>query len=211
MVGTRSGRFYALVYDSSCQKRHWLGTFDTYAEALAAEQTGKAGLPDSRRQLRQRSLDSRIRLSFTLEAKRELRCRVCGLDAEHLHHIVPRAAGGEDRVDNGLPLCRPCHEGWHSHRLTISRDKLIGPELGYVVQAKGAAWLDRFYPPPHGEPATLEIEALRTENWRLRAELRQVERRLARILNVAGEIRAEVQQRSSEDKADSRGATRRHA
>ena len=41
------------------------------------------------------------------------------------HHIEPRRSGGskmKDRIDNLIPLCRPCHTKAAQHK--ISKDKL---------------------------------------------------------------------------------------
>lgn len=39
----------------------------------------------------------------------------CFLSARHLHHRLPRSAGGKHTADNLLALCRPHHEYIHAH------------------------------------------------------------------------------------------------
>jgi len=46
-------------------------------------------------------------------------CGLCGeglnFSEEHAHHIIPRAAGGKDTVDNCIVLCDACHYIAHKH------------------------------------------------------------------------------------------------
>jgi hypothetical protein len=55
-------------------------------------------------------------------------CRNCrapiGL---HVHHIVPRAAGGSHAVSNLITLCRTCHASVHRGFLVIDDDPESGP------------------------------------------------------------------------------------
>lgn len=57
-------------------------------------------------------------------------CRGCGADEKgdnlHVHHIVPRSSGGEDRLSNLATLCTDCHSAVHgrdgvAHGSTISQ------------------------------------------------------------------------------------------
>jgi len=42
------------------------------------------------------------------------RCQACGsMERLEVHHIELRSQGGEDREDNLITLCRPCHENTH--------------------------------------------------------------------------------------------------
>lgn len=64
----------------------------------------------------------------------EGRCRSCGVAVRpygsaahptlwgHVHHIVYRSAGGEDRPNNLALLCGQCHLDEHHHRITITGD-----------------------------------------------------------------------------------------
>lgn len=91
------------------------------------------------------------------QAKRG-RCRGCGGDARTTtnHHVVPRSLGGDDVHDNIIPLCghgtAGCHgsiethpSGWERTANRVRRS-LTSTELLYVVEKKGWAWLDRYYP-----------------------------------------------------------------
>lgn len=56
-------------------------------------------------------------------------CLVCLDEANHLHHIIPRSAGGQDVKKNLAPLCWKCHdrihaEGWDTW-------------VNYLVERKG--------------------------------------------------------------------------
>jgi 5-methylcytosine-specific restriction endonuclease McrA len=195
MVGTRSGKYYAMVYDRSTRKRRWLGTFEDFESARAAEIAAKGTS-----QQRSPSATAGFISRWSLAAKGEMCCRNCGDQAGYLHHIVPRAAGGTDELENALPLCDPCHRGWHSLKKTITRDKLTDAEIAYVVLRRGATWLDRFYPRGTDRryaKAINEVDALRTENRELRAELAALRSQLIRIRGIAGEGTS----------PDSRGAT----
>jgi len=46
------------------------------------------------------------------EAKRRsaFRCCVCHKPFVEVHHLVPRAEGGGDLIDNAAPLCASCHD-----------------------------------------------------------------------------------------------------
>jgi 5-methylcytosine-specific restriction endonuclease McrA len=54
------------------------------------------------RQLRQAALD-----------RADGRCEHCGSPAHDAHHIVPRALGGADTMDNLEALCSECHQAMH--------------------------------------------------------------------------------------------------
>jgi len=41
------------------------------------------------------------------------RCQQVGVD---VHHVVPRALGGTDRIDNAAPLCQNCHDQFGDNR-----------------------------------------------------------------------------------------------
>lgn len=42
-----------------------------------------------------------------------LRCVSCGRDGGDAHHMTTVKAGGDDVVDNLMPLCRGCHSMVH--------------------------------------------------------------------------------------------------
>jgi len=44
-----------------------------------------------------------------------MRCILCGEEVEmiHMHHVVPRAAGGSSEATNLAPLCTKCHHKMH--------------------------------------------------------------------------------------------------
>jgi hypothetical protein len=91
------------------------------------------------------------------QAKRG-RCRGCGADPRRTtnHHLVSRSLGGDDVIDNIVPLCGSgtvgCHgaiethpPGWR-HVATAVRRSLTTTELRYALEKKGSDWLDRYYP-----------------------------------------------------------------
>ena len=51
------------------------------------------------------------------------KCRDCGVEYEvmHVHHIVPRKAGGTDDESNLVTLCTSCHTIEHAKMRRVSR------------------------------------------------------------------------------------------
>lgn len=78
-------------------------------------------------------------------------CRACGGAGQHLHHVVPRSVGGDDRSENLIPLCHICHETYHranDNGIVAGniRGSLTNVEAAYVVAKRGKWWLDANYP-----------------------------------------------------------------
>ena len=91
-----------------------------------------------------------------VQTKGEDGCRNCGITATHLHHIVPRslAPGGKTDVqNNGMPLCRACHYGWHHRTVTIYADRLTANEREKAIELMSEWWVDTHYPPRPYDPA----------------------------------------------------------
>lgn len=44
------------------------------------------------------------------------KCFYCGKPAVEYHHIVPRHMGGDNRLENIVPICHECHLKAHSKR-----------------------------------------------------------------------------------------------
>ncbi len=69
---------------------------------------------------------------------------------------MPRSQGGENRVENGLPLCGPwsklsphsngCHAAKTARRLKISRSWLDADQIEYLAEKKWVAWDDSGMP-----------------------------------------------------------------
>lgn len=55
------------------------------------------------------------------------------------HHILARARGGKDEIENGLTLCAGCHRLVEENKLEITRRDgcLIISELGTAGEAAG--------------------------------------------------------------------------
>jgi len=52
--------------------------------------------------------------SEELLARTGRRCCICGtLHRVQLHHIIPKSDGGNDRIENAIPLCPNCHDDVH--------------------------------------------------------------------------------------------------
>lgn len=82
-------------------------------------------------------------------------CRLCGAPATNLHHIVPRSQGGDDVEANLVEVCGSgttgCHgriEARDADARSALRAQFSSDEIGYVLDRKGAAWLDGAYPLP---------------------------------------------------------------
>ena len=77
-------------------------------------------------------------------------CRLCGTrDRVEFHHLVGRDLGGDDVLDNLVPLCRLHHkliEERYSPACYALRDNLRVSELHYVLEKKSSVFLDRYYP-----------------------------------------------------------------
>lgn len=83
----------------------------------------------------------------------EGQCRSCrnryGLER---HHLVPRSLGGDDVEANIVPLCQDCHGTFE--RQSVERRRvgerirlsLAPDEVTYILERKGQAFLDRYYP-----------------------------------------------------------------
>jgi len=87
-----------------------------------------------------RHVAGRAEMSAIREAKRGP-CRCCNVNGRcHLHHLIPRARGGDDVADNLVPLCWVCHDLVHSRdpktcmRLVW---KLTDAEYSYAVEKCG--------------------------------------------------------------------------
>ena len=71
-------------------------------------------------------------------------CQYCGLPAEHVHHLIPIAAGGDNRESNLIPLCLKCHGLIHNkhfnsnwkelQRIGIERAKKEGKFKGGQIK-----------------------------------------------------------------------------
>lgn len=49
-------------------------------------------------------------------------CQYCQKPAEHVHHIIPLAAGGDNRESNLISLCTQCHGKIHNKNFTINKE-----------------------------------------------------------------------------------------
>lgn len=84
----------------------------------------------------------------------ERECRSCGsVDELELHHLVYRSQGGDDHIDNLIPLCSTCHglthRGSPAGRGNVAqaiRASLSLRETAYCISRKSLTWLDSRYP-----------------------------------------------------------------
>jgi predicted restriction endonuclease len=77
-------------------------------------------------------------------------CRLCGMrDRVELHHLVGRDLGGDDVLDNLVPLC-PTHHQMVEERVSEAcyalREQLRASEIRYVLEKKSFVFLNRYYP-----------------------------------------------------------------
>ena len=40
----------------------------------------------------------------------------CGANTEHIHHLIPIVKGGDNRINNLIPLCAKCHGLIHNQK-----------------------------------------------------------------------------------------------
>lgn len=76
-------------------------------------------------------------------------CRICDAPYTELHHLVSKSLRGDDIAANLVPLCHACHVGVELHSPTLCsllRNKLRPEELRYILDTKGADYLERRYP-----------------------------------------------------------------
>jgi 5-methylcytosine-specific restriction endonuclease McrA len=78
------------------------------------------------------------------------KCQICvRVQWAELHHIVPRGQSGDDFPENLMPLCQGCHQGVTENKigyLMMLRWALTPGQRFYVVERKGAGWLEMKYP-----------------------------------------------------------------
>lgn len=86
---------------------------------------------------------ARANVSSTWERQRRMaldrddyRCQSCGLHEcrLHVHHLVPRSAGGTDHLDNLVTLCPDCHATRHDQEACCM--------CGGLQDVEWATWLD---------------------------------------------------------------------
>lgn len=83
-------------------------------------------------------------------ARRGERCRNCGDPQVEADHLIPRSQGGDDVVENGLPLCGVwsklspfpggCHKAKTEKRLRISREMLDPDQIAWLAERGWVRW-----------------------------------------------------------------------
>ncbi|MGH7743279.1 MAG: HNH endonuclease [Candidatus Dormibacteria bacterium] len=78
-------------------------------------------------------------------------CRACGDSRDvQVHHILPRAHGGESVVENGQPMCGPwtlagpaggCHAQLTEHRM-LNRREWLDDDQAIWLADRGWVWWD---------------------------------------------------------------------
>lgn len=66
----------------------------------------------------------------------------------HLHHLVPRARGGDDVAENLVPVCPNCHAQITRNRpepLLVLAENLTDPEYAYVIAKLGEGAMQRLF------------------------------------------------------------------
>jgi hypothetical protein len=77
-----------------------------------------------------------------------------------MHHIKFQKNGGEDKVRNGITLCRSCHQGYHR-----GKREIVFGEFDYL--------------PPHIRGHTLKIVKVVKSDWKkVKKEMRQLRKSL---------------------------------
>jgi 5-methylcytosine-specific restriction endonuclease McrA len=75
------------------------------------------------------------------------RCQYCGVPAESIDHVVPRAKGGEHVWENVVAACRPCNTRKRDRLLadttmTLRRRPTAPRELSWITVAVGVVPVD---------------------------------------------------------------------
>jgi 5-methylcytosine-specific restriction endonuclease McrA len=74
-------------------------------------------------------------------ALRGERCRSCGATRSvQADHVVPRSQQGPSIVENGLPLCRKCHDDKTASRLKIQPSWLDDDQIVWLAEVGWVAW-----------------------------------------------------------------------
>jgi 5-methylcytosine-specific restriction endonuclease McrA len=71
----------------------------------------------------------------------ELRCLVCGTPKAQAHHVLSRGRGGDDLMDNFVPLCVRCHNKVHGEDIGGAVRRLVGKWLGSEDGQEARAYL----------------------------------------------------------------------
>lgn len=90
---------------------------------------------------------------WSIAAKGDSICRVCGGQAIDLHHAVPRSMCppvAKRDLRNGLPLCKACHARWHRgtpiDRCVFTREEWVYISTLKLTGREVDGWLDKRYP-----------------------------------------------------------------
>lgn len=87
----------------------------------------------------------RIKSPQTIQSFRQLgqRCLYCAQPrAVDAHHVLPKSRGGDDLMDNLVPLCRRCHGAVHGspYLIELEPGKNLRVEASHVRRVIGR-WL----------------------------------------------------------------------
>jgi len=64
-------------------------------------------------------------------------CQNCGsTDNLQAHHIVPKSKGGTNAINNGITLCKSCHDELHKGKWCLTKKPKIFKYPAYVQQGK---------------------------------------------------------------------------
>lgn len=89
--------------------------------------------------MKRRRNDSKWRA--TCLVRRGAWCRACGTSRDlQCDHMVPKAHLGPSVVENGLILCRRCHQLKTDHRLLIQRGWLGEDQVSWLRDTGNAVW-----------------------------------------------------------------------
>lgn len=68
-------------------------------------------------------------------------CRRCKRTGVQMDHMIPRSHGGPSVVENGLLLCRDCHQDKTDHKLLVKYEWLTVEQVEWL-KVNGYAWWD---------------------------------------------------------------------
>lgn len=84
----------------------------------------------------------RIADKATVDSVRKDYCEICGMQGNHVHHVITKGSGGPDIRENLVNLCVSCHAKAHNGKITQKQcfNKISKRERCRVSEIERTAW-----------------------------------------------------------------------